>query len=91
MPTPSASLRRISRTVRATITKFYRHIQTDLHYICAGYDITNYFRPEATAKKTVENAASDGFGSTFSGAAFCLPHQLVGILFSYLVGSKNVA
>ena len=32
-----------------------------------------YFRSEATAKKTVENAASDGFGSNSSAAAFCLP------------------
>ena len=33
-------------------------------------------------EKTVQNAASDGFGSKFSGATFCLPHQLVGVLFS---------
>ena len=25
------------------------------------YDVTNYFRSEATAKKTVANSASDGF------------------------------
>ena len=31
-------------------------------------------------EKTVQNAASDGFGSKFSGAAFCLLHQLVGFL-----------
>ena len=37
------------------------HIHADLPYIITGYDITNYFRSEATAKKTVENAASDGF------------------------------
>ena len=27
-----------------------------------------------------ENAAPDGFGANFSGAVFCLPHQMVGIL-----------
>ena len=33
--------------------------------------------------KNGRNAASDGFGSNFIGTAFCLPHQLVGILFGY--------
>ena len=42
-------------------------------------------------RKTVENATSDGFWSNFSGAAFCLLHQLVGFLFSSLAGYKNVA
>ena len=40
-------------------------------------------------KKTAQNAASNGFGSKFSGAAFCLPHQLVGFLFS--IWQYNVA
>ena len=31
-----------------------------------GYDITNYFRSEVIATKTVENAASDGFRCNFS-------------------------
>ena len=35
-------------------------------YIFPGYDVTNYFRSEATAKKTVENAASDGLRWNFS-------------------------
>ena len=34
-------------------------------------------------KKMAENAASDGFQSNFSGTAFCLPHQVVGILFPH--------
>ena len=42
-------------------------------YSHTGYYVTNYFRSEVTAKKTVENAASDGFGSNLSGAVFCLP------------------
>ena len=50
----------ISRTVRARTTKFYRHIQAGMAYIGAEYDVTTYFRSEATAKKTVENAASGG-------------------------------
>ena len=46
-----------------------------------GYDVTNYFRPAfAEVRKTAENAASDSFGSNFSGAAFCLPQQLVSLL-----------
>ena len=28
---------------------------------------------DGSSKKTVQNAASDGFVSNFSGAAFCLP------------------
>ena len=32
-------------------------------------------------KKTAENSASNGFGSNFNGAAFCLPHHSVGFLF----------
>ena len=35
----------------------------DIH---TGYDVTNYFQSDATAKITVENATSDGFGSNFS-------------------------
>ena len=32
-------------------------------------------------EKAAKNAACAGFGSNFSDAAFCLPHELVGILF----------
>ena len=60
----------ISRTVSARIAKFCRHIPADLPYICTRYDIINNFRSEDTAEKTSENAASDGFGSNSSGAAF---------------------
>ena len=50
-------------------------------YNHTGYDITSYFRSAfIEVGKPAENAASDDFGSNFSGAAFCLPHQLVGIL-----------
>ena len=31
-------------------------------------------------EKTAQNAACNGFGSNFCGAAFCLPHHVVGIL-----------
>ena len=42
--------------------------------------------------KTVENAASDGFRSNFSVAAFSLPHQLAGFLFTIQLHShKNNA
>ena len=50
MPHPTASLLYMWRTVRATITKCYLHIQADMPYIIAGYDVTNYFQSEATAK-----------------------------------------
>ena len=56
-------------------------IHADLIYSHAGYDVTSYFRSAfIEVRKTVENAASDGFGSNVSGAAFCLPHQLVRFL-----------
>ena len=58
MPHPTTSLLYISWTVWARITEFYRHIHADLPYICTEYDVTTYFRSEATAEKTVENAAS---------------------------------
>ena len=35
-------------------------------------------------KKTAENAASDGLGSNFSGVAYCLSHELVGVLLIFL-------
>ena len=40
-------------------------------------------------KKTAENVTSHGFGSNFSGAAFCLPHHLVDILLFYLYYLRN--
>ena len=56
-------------------------IRADLVYGFTGYDVTSYFRSAFTeVQKAAENAASDGIGSNFSDAAFCLPHQLVGIL-----------
>ena len=45
-----------------------------------GYNVTNYFYSGVSSKKTVENAASGCFESNFSGAAFCLPHQIGGLL-----------
>ena len=58
---------------------------TDIHadqvYSDTGCDVTSYFRSAfIEIRKTAANAAFDGFGSNFCGAAFCLPHQLVGIL-----------
>ena len=59
------------------------HIRVDIVDGHTGYDFTSYFRSAFTeVRKTAENAASDGFGQTFSGAVFCLSHQLVPILFS---------
>ena len=37
-----------------------------------------------------ENTASDGFRSNFRGAAFCLPHQLVGILLLYGIDFRQI-
>ena len=36
-------------------------------------------------EKTVHNVASYCFGSNYSGAAFCLPHQLVAFLFKTIL------
>ena len=66
MPHPTALLLCISRTVGARITKFYIRIHADLRYIFSRYDITTYFRSEATAKKNIENAASYCFRWSFS-------------------------
>ena len=50
-------------------------------YSQTGYDITIYFQSAfIEVRKTAENAASDGCGSNFSGTAFYLPHQLVGVI-----------
>ena len=48
---PYPTLLYILRTVWARTIKFYGHINTNLPYICTAYDINNYFRSEATAKK----------------------------------------
>ena len=64
-------------------TKLFFKFHTDIHadLVCShtGYDVISYFRSKF--EKTAENAASDGFESNCSGVAFCLPHQLVGVLF----------
>ena len=63
MPNPTASLLYTLRTVRARITKFYRHIKDSLPYIGTGYYVTNYFQSDATAKKKSKmplQAASGG-------------------------------
>ena len=49
----TTSLLYISSTVRARFSKFHMHIQAGLPYIVAGYDVTIYFRSEATAKKNL--------------------------------------
>ena len=73
----------IPRTVRPRIAKFYTGIHTVMSYSHTGYDVTSYFRTAFTeVRKTAENAASDSFRSQFSGVAFCLPHQLMDILFT---------
>ena len=69
-----------SAIVQRRIIKFTR--TADLVYRNTGYEVINpssrYF--SKFEKKTVESAASFGFGLNFSGAALCLPHQLVGFL-----------
>ena len=67
-------------------------IRPDLVHGHTGYDVTSYFRSAfIEVRKAVENAASDGFGSSFSGVAFWLPYQMVSILSSYFAGSKGVS
>ena len=68
-----------------TQTRHMLYIRADLVYGNTGYDFTSYFWLAFTkVRKPAENAASDGFGSTCGGAAFCLPQQLVGILLVFL-------
>ena len=56
-------------------------IHADSIYRRTGYGVTSYFRSAfIEVIKAAENAASDGFGSFFSGASFCLTHQFVGHL-----------
>ena len=65
-----------------TQTRHMLHGQQCRAYGHTGYEVTSYFRSAFTeVRKTAENTASDGFGSNFSAAALCLPHQLVAILF----------
>ena len=48
-------------------------IQANLAFTYTGYDAISYFRSAfIDVRKTEENFASDGFGSNFIGAAFCL-------------------
>ena len=71
----------ISATVSPRPATCCTVMHADLVYSHTGYDVTSYFRPAfAEVRKMVKNAASDGFGSNCSFAAFCLPHQLMGIL-----------
>ena len=53
-------------------------IPADLVYSDNGYDVISYF--QSKFEKNSRKCPSDGFRSNFSSAAFCLPHQLVGVL-----------
>ena len=65
-------------------------IHADRIYGHIGYDVTSYFRSAfVKVRKTAENAASDGFWSIFSGTAYGLPHQLVGLLFMTIGALTN--
>ena len=60
-------------------------IHADLLFSHTEYDVHSYFLSAfIEIRKNGQNAVSDGFILTFSDLAFCLPHQLVGILFSAL-------
>ena len=49
------------------------------HYSHAGYDVKSYFLSAfIEVRKPVQNAATDGFGSNFSGAPFCLAQPIGG-------------
>ena len=54
-------------------------------YIYTGHDAISYFRSAflkvQQQQKTAENAASYGFGSNLSGAAFCLAWFRVNVIF----------
>ena len=70
-----------SATVQPRLIKCCTDINDELIYSHTRYHVTSFFRLAfIEVRKTVENAASYDFLSNFSGVAFCLPHQLVGIL-----------
>ena len=54
----------------------------------AGCDVTSYFRSPFIE---VLKCCIRRLWVEFSGAAFCLPHQLVGFLLNYLAGLKGVS
>ena len=50
-------------------------------YSHTGYGVTSYFRSVfIEVRKMAENAASNGFGSNFSSAAFCLTQPIGALL-----------
>ena len=72
------SVSKISRTIERQIL---HDIHADLVYSHA--EMTLSLLPVGicgSSKNLAHNAAFNGFWSNFSGAAFCLPHQLVGFL-----------
>ena len=69
------------------LTKCFTDIHADPAFSHTDYQLLPI--GISRCSKTAKNAASDGFGSNFSGAAFRLPHQLVGILFYYIGNNQN--
>ena len=62
------------------ITKSYTDIHANLFYSHIRCDVICYFRSAfPKVRKTVKNAASYGFESNISGAAFCLPPPTGGL------------
>ena len=56
-------------------------IHADLVYTQTGYDVISYFQSAfLEAKKTAENATSNGFVLILFALRFCLSHQLVGFV-----------
>ena len=74
------------RLVKAQLTEHLHNILFNLQQVAyISSPATSDRHSSIEVRKTVENAASDGFGSNLSGgAAFCLPHQLAGILFCHI-------
>ena len=63
-----------------------RATYADVAYGHIKNDVTSYFRSAFidVRKKTADNGSSEGFGSNFIGAAFCLAQPIGGFLvFSY--------
>ena len=66
-----------SAHVYRRITTFCRDIHADQVYSRTEYDITSYFRSAfIDVRKTTQNAASNCFGSNFSGVAFLLTQPI---------------
>ena len=74
----------MSRIIRSLLNIESSNLHRDIHmgacYKHTGYDDTSCFRSAVIGVQNTANAASDGYWSNFSGAAFCLAQPIGGLL-----------